>query len=223
MKGFILPCGQSLYRLYGKDRLMRILQQISVNQLLIIALCNSLLQLLIGLIGLDMHKRLFLIIQPAVHCLQTKHQSFRIGAKIPFSVFEGKVIDSRLQCLSVDTFLHQLFQSILDHGNKGFLLVFIRILGYDTEVGLCNPIFHGAVNILTDPCINQSLLYRCSRCRTEHIVKNIHCRIQLSVKAASHGDIIGQIGVLPDRFIIHNGIFLYDLPFLCKRLLLPDL
>ncbi len=97
-----------------------------------------------------MDKRLRIIIQPAVQHLQSVHKSLGCGTEIRFPVFEFIVAKGRIQCLFIKTVLYN-FSKHLFHGfHKLFFLLFIRILGYNAEIGLLNAVFVNAVNIRTD-------------------------------------------------------------------------
>ena len=77
---------------------------------------------------LDMHKRFIFIIEPAVHDLQTVHQTLRVTSVICFSVLELMIVNTCLQCFSVNAMLCHICKKLLDQCHKFFLLFRIRIL-----------------------------------------------------------------------------------------------
>ena len=73
---------------------MRIVQQISLYQLLIISGSDLILQKLIGVQRFQMHKRLHIIEQPAVQTLDSVEQSLRELSEIRLPETEFRAVDS---------------------------------------------------------------------------------------------------------------------------------
>ncbi len=105
-----------------------------------------------------MKKYRIVIIKPAVKCLQSIHQSCRIGAEIRFPIAEFKIVDSCPKSLHIQALLYKSLKSSLNHLYKGFLLILIGLLCNNGENRLLHSIIIGAHNILTDFRIQKSLL-----------------------------------------------------------------
>ena len=115
--------------------------------------------------------------------------------------------------------LHNFLQFFFNNGNKLFLLCGRSILCGNGKIRLCNAGFGIAVDLISDSRIHKGLLHRGTRIGTEHMHQHIHRNIQFPVKAASHRNIIGQIGLVFCNIIFHHGVFPLHASLLFKRLL----
>ena len=154
----------SALRFQRYDHSVLIVQQILTDQVLKISSIHLFLKKCKCVQCLDMNKRFIFIIEPAVHDLQTVHQTLRVTSVIRFSVLELMINNTCLQCFSVNAMLYHICKKLLDQCHKFFLLFRIRILRNYRKNWLIYAIVIGTQNILTDSCLQKRLLKRCSRC-----------------------------------------------------------
>ena len=170
-----------------------------------------------------MDERLLLVVEPAVVKLQAVHKPSRIVSEVSLTETEFMVIDPGAQCLPVDAVCGNIFQRVLDHTDKLFLLLHIGVLRDHGEDRLVHAVVVRAHDVFADTCIQKSFLKRRARSAQECIVKDLKCQIQLFVQRCSDHLIVGKISIIGNIFIACYGIFLYDLFHLCEWLLIPDL
>ena len=218
-KGSFPSGGKTGHRTHRENGLVGIFQHEVQNQLLKISCVNGILKLLKGFIGLNMHERRSVIVKPAVKSLQPQKKSPGIRAEVRLPVFKFKVVDCSRKRLFVKPLLHRLMKHFFNSLYKFFFLAFPGIPGNYGKIRLVNAVFHGAVYVLANPFVNQCLLYQRPRRGAENIIQHIHGNIKLFVKAGSHGNIIGQIGIILRRFILHHRVLPQKLFRFIKRLL----
>ena len=214
--------GKAFFRLKGQYALVTVFNHPGLNQLFIIVRIRFLAQASVGIPRLDMDERLRIVIQPAVHHLQTIHESGRPGAEIRFPVTELIVIQPGLQRLLIDAFLCDTGKLLFDRLHEGGLVRKVRVLGDDAEIGLAKAVFIIAVNVLADLFVKQRLLQGRAGRTAEDIVKHLECNIALPVQVVPHHNVVGQIGVIRLRLAVRDGILCGSFFFLCKRRLDAD-
>ena len=211
----MLP-GKALFRRKGQNALVSVVYHPGPDQLLKIIRIRLLAQASVGIPRFDMDERLRIVIQPAVHHLQTIHESGRPGAEIRFPVTELIVIQPGLQRLLIDAFLCDTGKLLFDRLHEGGLVRKVRVLGDDAEIGLAKAVFIIAVNVLADLFVEQRLLQGRARRAAEDIVQHLECNIALPVQIVAHHNVVGQIGIVRLRLAVRDGILGGSLFFLRK-------
>ena len=87
---------------------MRILQKIFLQKTFEITGLYLFLQRCKDVQLMQIGKRFFIIIQPAVEHIEAIHQAFRIGRVVRLAKTEFKIVDPRLQRPAVDPLIRQL-------------------------------------------------------------------------------------------------------------------
>ena len=137
---------------------MRIFQEPSADQLHIIIAPHFAAQLLEYRQHLNVHKRLVLIIEPAVQHLQAVHQSLGIGPEIRLPILEFIIIECRQQGFLIHPVCGNP-RKHLPHGRKE-QIQFVRggSLRHHAEIGLSDAVIKDTVHVLADSAIHQRLL-----------------------------------------------------------------
>ncbi len=201
---------------------MGVFQQVFLYQPFKISFFHRLFQFFKGLVCFNMHKRRFPVIEPAVQRLEPQHQPSRIRTEIRFPVSEFKIIDCRRKGLFIQPLLNLFLKSIFNHRYKFFFPGFFCIFSYHGKIGLVNSILRSAVYILSDPSVNQGLLYHCPGRGTKHIIQHVHGNIKLFIQTGAHGNVVGKVCAFSRIFILHHRVFPGQLPAPFKRLLQAD-
>jgi len=173
-------------------------QKISFNQIRKITSVQLFSQKLKHIVGLDMHKRLMIVIEPAVIHLKSIHQSLWKSAEISLFILELIIIQRRFQASSLNPLFRNLTQGVLDDAHKVCLFFLICLLGHHGKHRLFDPIVIGTADVLADPGFHQSLFHRRALHREQCPVKNLKCDIQFFIKTCPYHCIIGE-----KRFVLY--------------------
>ena len=143
---------------------MGIIQQIFPDQFLKIPCLHLTFQELKCGDRLHMDKRFLLIVEPAVEQLEAVHQSPRIISEVRLPEAEFVIVNSCTERFLIHTVPGNLSERILDHTDKLFLLLHVRILRYHRENRLVHTIIIRTHDILSYACVKERFLKRSARC-----------------------------------------------------------
>ena len=216
------PGRAALLRLHHDNGPVSVVQQVFPDQLLIVSCSHLTFQERKCIQGINVHKWLVFIVEPAVHHLQPIHKSLGIAAEVRLPVSELMIVDPRLQGFLVYTFVRRICQHLFDDADKFLFLLHVGIFGNNREDGLVNAVVVGSYNILPDACICQGFLQGCARRGQKRVVQDLECQIQLFVQAGADHFIVREVGVVLLRLIACDGVgdLLFHHPV--KRLLQTD-
>ena len=170
-----------------------------------------------------MHKWLVLIIQPAVHDLQSVHQSLWIISKICLSEAELVIVDPCLQRFFIHSVFHDRLECLFDHTDKCLFLITIRIFRDNRKDRLIDSIVIRTHDIFSDSCIQKRFFQRCTRCREQCIVQNLKRQIQLFIQTCPDDFIIRKIRIILLRLLTGDRILHLQFSDFFKRFLIFDL
>ena len=204
----IHPGSQSPLRPDQHKRRMGIVQEIRLDQLFIVIRIQLLFQIPERIQRFQMHQRHTLIIEPAVICLETIHQSLRVRAEICLPVLEFIIIDPGLQRFPIYAPAGDPGKGLLNDLHKRLFLLRVGLLGDHRENRLVYAVVVGAHDILSDTGIQQRLLQRCAGSPQQHILQHLERQIQLRIQAGANNFIIGKVGVILLLLSLGDGILL---------------
>ncbi len=104
-----------------------------------------------------MHKRLIIVIQPAVKHHQSEHEPLRIRAEVRFPETKFIKIQSGAQSLFIKSVYSRFLQFFPDRLFKRRKLFPVRAFRHDGKIRLHDSVFITAVHILADTLIDQRL------------------------------------------------------------------
>ena len=201
---------------------MCIIQKIFLDQLFKIIRFQLFSQIIVNTQFFYMKEWCILIIQPAVHDLQAKHQSFWETSKICLTELKLRTVNSSQQCLFVNSVLHLLLQHLTDDLDETLLIGSIGMFCNNRKNRLIAAAVITTIDIRTDPRIQQSLFDRCPLGTEQSIIQNIKRNILLSVQIVSNRPVAGQIRIV--FCTVCTGDRIWNLMFhrFCKRCLLRN-
>ena len=110
----ILFFGQPSFWYEQQHASVRIVQQMLFNQLFKISGLHLFSQASVGIARFDMNERPGFVVKPAVHYLQSIHQSCRENTIIRFPILKFVIIQAGLQTLLIQSLCNKLFQCLVD-------------------------------------------------------------------------------------------------------------
>ena len=114
-------------------------------------------------------------------------------------------------------------QCILDDGHEPLPVTAIGILCHKGKGRLEHSIHIISVYIFSDTRVDERLFHRSPRCTHQHIVQHVKGLIQLRIHHGSDHLVVGQVGVILQRFVLCDRVMPVDIHHLRKRLLLRNL
>ena len=113
-----------------------------------------------------MHKRLHVIIKPAVKSAETDHKTSWHRTEIRLPVSELKRIKTCLKSILVKTFFRYFYKALSYYTEEFFPVFLIGILGHNTVIRLIDTVLILGEDIIAYTCIEE--------CFTEYRTLGIH-------------------------------------------------
>ena len=161
-------------------------------------------------------KRRFVVIEPCIHDVQAVKESLRILPEIRFPVGELGSAQGGADGFFIQAFLYLCLKRIAYDFAEAVRILRFGVFGYNSEIRLQRAVRETAVDIDTDPRIEQGLLYRSAGRIEKRVIQNLKGEDVAHVKGIARHDIVGQESLPCGVLISRDRVFLFD-DFSCSN------
>ena len=183
----------ALFRHQRKQNLMRVVQQVIFNQLLVIIAINAFAQLCQHFVVTQPCQRVA-VIQPSIHHADAVNQPFRVCAKIGLAQFKLQHVQAGFQKLFINAFNRQLLQSAVHNAQKFVALVRLAAAYLNRQHRLAQAAGVLAVSIGANAAFKQRQTQRRTVALQKHCFQKAQRKACLSVARIAANNVKFVVG-----------------------------